>query len=82
MNKATEEMFNDMLSTAKSLVEAPNNVNWIRYMTVQFPAQIIDEVRQLLKPFGFRSISKFYIASVRNKVKELTKILYQIKIPL
>ncbi len=28
MNKATEEMFNDMLSTAKILVEAPNNVNW------------------------------------------------------
>lgn len=28
MNKATEEMFNDLLSTAKILVEAPNNVNW------------------------------------------------------
>ena len=28
MNKATEEMFNDLLSSAKILVEAPNNVNW------------------------------------------------------
>jgi len=28
MNIATEEMFNDLLSTAKILVEAPNNINW------------------------------------------------------
>ncbi len=28
MNKATEEMFDDMLSTAKILVEAPNYANW------------------------------------------------------
>jgi hypothetical protein len=50
-----------------------------RYKTVQFPAQMIDEVRRLLKPFGFRSISEFCIASVRDKVIELTKVLSQKK---